>query len=504
MTEKDGKKDSGKGGQSGIYDRIVKYTGLFGGVQAISLILAKIKSVLLGPVGYGISENLNRATDLVKSSTNLGITTVAVPEISQSSSSLDAEKIQDKVMLTRSWALLTAVAGMVVCLLCAPLLSRWAFDGDDKYTVGFIVLSLAVAAAAVTGGETAILRGSGMLRQIALSQLISVCLSLLISAPLYWFLDYDGIVPALALVSIASMIVTCAFSFRRFQYRVCLFKWSYLKQGTEMIRMGVYLTVTAFLGSWAWSFLAHYMTRQGGESLTGTYSAGYMLVTYMTTLLLSVTDSEYYPRLSAAGADMKRAHTIMNDQAMAMCMLSAPVVIVFILSAPAIVYVALQYEKFQMSIRLAQLAAIGLFFKSVSQPIAYLVLARSDSKVYLFQESFCYILLIICVMIGYRTAEMVGVGLSFAVWELLYLFLVLLVSRFRYGFGLSAHVVRNFLCQGVFVAIAAAGIFFDRAGFVAGVVMCVGSIAFSLHFFGKHTTFLPAFLSKILSKRVHC
>ena len=271
-----------------------------------------------------------------------------------------------------------------------------------------------------------------------------------------------------------------------------------------MIRMGVYLTVTAFLGSWAWSFLAHYMTRQGGESLTGTYSAGYMLVTYMTTLLLSVTDSEYYPRLSAAGADMKRAHTIMNDQAMAMCMLSAPVVIVFILSAPAIVYVALQYEKFQMSIRLAQLAAIGLFFKSVSQPIAYLVLARSDSKVYLFQESFCYILLIICVMIGYRTAEMVGVGLSFAVWELLYLFLVLLVSRFRYGFGLSARVVRNFLCQGVFVAIAAAGIFFDRAGFVAGVVMCVGSIAFSLHFFGKHTTFLPAFLSKILSKRVHC
>ena len=86
MTEKDGKKNSGKGEQSGIYDRIVKYTGLFGGVQAISLILAKIKSVLLGPVGYGISENLNRATDLVKSSTNLGITTVAVPEISQSSS----------------------------------------------------------------------------------------------------------------------------------------------------------------------------------------------------------------------------------------------------------------------------------------------------------------------------------------------------------------------------------------------------------------------------------
>lgn len=500
MTGTDGKNISGNRKQSGIYDRIVKYTGVFGGVQAISLILAKIKSVLLGPEGYGISENLNRATDLIKSSTNLGITTVAVPEISQCSSLQDTEKIRDKVMLTRSWALLTAVVGMVVCMLCAPLLSRWAFDGDDKFTVGFIVLSLAVASAAVTGGETAILRGAGMLRQIALSQLLSACLSLFISAPLYWFMKYDGIVPALALVSVASMIVTCAFSFRRFPYRVCLFRWSYLKQGTGMIRMGIYLTVTAFLGSWAWSFLAHYMTRQGGESLTGTYSAGYMLVTYLTTLLLSVTDSEYYPRLSAAGADMKQAHTIMNNQAMAMCMLAAPVVIAFILLAPAIVYVALQYEKFQMSIRLAQMAVIGLFFKSVSQPVAYLVLARSDSKVYLLQESLCYILLIICVMVGYRIAGLVGVGLSFAVWELLYLILVLIVSRLRYGFGLSSSVVRNFLYQAIFVSIAAAGVFLGRAGFVAGVVMCVGSMAFSLLFFGKHTTFLPAFLSKILNK----
>ena len=500
MTEKDGKNNSGSKEQSGIYDRIVKYTGLFGGVQAISLILAKIKSVLLGPEGYGISENLNRATDLVRSSTNLGITTVAVPEISQSISDRNPDKVQDRVMLTRSWALLTAVAGMVICLLFAPLLSRWAFDGDDKFTMGFIVLSLAVAAAAVTGGETAILRGSGMLRQIALSQLLSVCLSLLISAPLYWFLSYDGIVPALALVSVATMTVTCAFSFRSFPYRVCPFKWSYLKQGTGMIRMGVYLTVTAFIGSWAWSFLAHYMTRQGGEALTGTYSAGYMLVAYLTTLLLSVTDSEYYPRLSASGTDMKQAHSIMNNQAMAMCMISAPVVILFILLAPVIVYVALQYEKFQLSIQLAQMAVIGLFFKSVSQPIAYLVLARSDSKVYLFQESLCYIFLIICVMLGYKTGGTVGIGLSFAVWELLYLLLVLVVSRFRYGFGLLPSVVRNFLFQGLFVTVAAVGVFFDKAGLVCGVVACVGSIAFSLYFFGKHSTSVPAFLSGILNK----
>ena len=68
-----------------LFDRILKYTGVFGSVQAlsilVSLVLTKVKSVLLGPAGYGITESLNRTVDLVRNSTNLGVATVAVPEI---------------------------------------------------------------------------------------------------------------------------------------------------------------------------------------------------------------------------------------------------------------------------------------------------------------------------------------------------------------------------------------------------------------------------------------
>ena len=67
-----------------LFDRILKYTGVFGSVQGVSmvvtLVINMVKSRLLGPAGYGITESLNRTTDLVKNSTNLGITTVAVPE----------------------------------------------------------------------------------------------------------------------------------------------------------------------------------------------------------------------------------------------------------------------------------------------------------------------------------------------------------------------------------------------------------------------------------------
>lgn len=501
----DNKKEISTGVERKLYDRILKYTGVFSSVQGvalvISVVLAKAKSLLLGPAGFGITENLNRTTDIIKNATNLGIQTVAVPEISVSTDEHQKALLSERILVTRSWALLTAIVGMAVCLVLAPLLSLWAFDGDNSYSFSFMALSLAVAATAVTGGETAILRGTGMLRQIALSQLLTGLVSLCISVPLYWFLRFDGIVPALALSAMGSTAVTCFYSCRRFPYRACPFSWKVLHQGTGMIGFGIYFTAAAFLGAWAWSFIARYLTEQGGTELTGMYSAGYMLVNYLMTLLLSVSDSEYYPRLSAAGNNMKEAHRIMDNQVRAMCMLAAPVVILFILCVPVMVYVALEYEKFQMSTTLAQMAVIGLFFKAVYQPVAYLVLARSDSRIYLMQEAICYILLITCVVMGYRMAGPLGIGLSFAVWEFSYLILTLIVSRLRYGFIMSLDSVRNILIQGSLVILAAVCVYAGfRMWLTCSIIICAVSILISLRFFYKHASFLTVLSSRLFRK----
>ena len=500
-----GQEKNGIETERSLFDRILKYTGVFGSVQAlsifVSLVLTKVKSVLLGPAGYGITESLNRSIDLIRNSTNLGVATVAVPEISHCVNETEQGVLAEKIMLTRSWALFTAVLGMLLCLLMAPLLSRWAFDGDGEYTFNFMILSLAVAATAVTGGETAIMRGTGMLRQIALSHLLSGFLSLCISVPLYWFFRLEGIVPVLTLCSFGGMCVTCFYSCRRFKYKAHPFSWKILRNGTGMIGFGIFLTIAAFMNAWAWSFVARYLMGQGGSELTGAYSAGYMLVTYLTTLLLSVTDSEYYPRLSAAGDDMAQAHSLMNNQALAMCMLAGPLVILFMVCVPILVFVVLEYDKFQVSISLAQLAVIGLYFKAVYQPIAYMVLARSDSKIYILQETLCCMLLIVCVLAGYGWGGIRGLGLSFAIWEFSYLVIVIVVGRLRYGFVMSSQLVKYFLLQGGLVAMTVAGVLYgSRSGLIACVVACLLSILLSLRFFSKHTTLLPRLFSKLVRK----
>ena len=488
-----------------LFDRILKYTGVFGSVQGVSmlvtLVINMVKSRLLGPVGYGITESLNRNADLVRNSTNLGIATAAVPVISTCNNPADVDARSEKIELTRSWALLTAILGMVVCVILAPLLSRWAFNGDSSFTVSFMEMSVAVAATAVTGGETAVLRGTGKLRQIALSQLFTGLISLCVSVPLYWFMRIDGIVPALAVSALGGTVVTCLYSCRSFPYKASPFSWRVLRKGTGMIGFGIFFTVAAFLGAWAWSIVAKYLTGQGGSELTGTYSAGYMLVTYLSTLLLSVTESEYYPRLSASCSDMNEAHRLMNSQSLAMCMLAAPLVMLFMLCVPIVVFIVLEYEKFRMSIPLAQISVIGLFFKSIYQPIAFVVLARSDSIIYLIQETVCNILLVVCVVLGYRLWGTMGIGVSLAIWELMYLLQVLIITRLRYGFCMSKTLVSNFLKQGFLVLMAAVGLKIGLAGgYAICIAACAVSIVMSIRFFSTHSTFIGGLLSRFRHK----
>lgn len=109
------------------------------------------------------------------------------------------------------------------------------------YTLSFLLLSPVVAFSAINGGETAILKGAGMLRQLAKSQLINVIAALCISIPLYWRFRLLGLVPSLVLVSFASMLVTCRYSFKAFPYRVKPFSGKTLAKGFSMIRLGIFL-----------------------------------------------------------------------------------------------------------------------------------------------------------------------------------------------------------------------------------------------------------------------
>ena len=492
---------------SDAYDRIIKYTGLFGGVQGIvtlvTVVRTKLVSMILGPTGFGINESFNRTLNLVKSTTDLGVPFSAVKSVSECRESTVHGELEESILITRTWALLTGVAGMLLCLLLAPLFSYWALDGDRGYTLSFMLLSPMAAFSAISGGETAIMKGTGMLRQLANSQLITVVTTFCISVPLLWKMGLIGIAPSLVLVSFASMVVTCAFSLRTFPYRVTPFSGATLRKGFGMIRLGVFFTITSFFGAGAFSIIANYLMKYGNAEVTGIYSAGYLLVSYLGMFVFSAMESDYFPRLSAVNQDRDKVNELANRQAEVALLLLAPMITGFIVFLELIVSILLT-AKFQEAVPMTRLAVIGLAFKAMTQPLAYVSLAKGDSRTFMLQEIIFDVIFVASVVGLFKLGGITMTGLALALIAVADLVIVYTISHRRYGVKLYGRVLKVFMVQ-LPLIIATWVVSFFATGvlfWVAGVTLLVISTAVSFHYLRKHTSFIRS-ISDRFSKKTH-
>ena len=173
------------------YSHILKYTALFGGVQGLNILVGivrnKLVAMILGPSGMGLLSLFNSTTKLVSDSTNFGISMSAVKNISLAYDKGDTARMAHEIKVIRSWSLVTAILGMLICILFSPLLDKWTFNWGN-HTLHFICLSPVVGLSAITGGEAAILKGLRCLRSLAKVSLYNVILALLITIPIYYFL----------------------------------------------------------------------------------------------------------------------------------------------------------------------------------------------------------------------------------------------------------------------------------------------------------------------------
>ena len=193
------------------YGHVLKYTGVFGGVQGLNIIIGlvrnKLVAILLGTGGMGLVSLFSTTITFISQSTNLGISFSAVKHLSKRSDSGDDAKISHYIKVIRAWSLATALFGMFVCVLVGPLLSDYTFSWGD-HTLHFVFLAPDVGMLAITGGETAILKALRRLRTLAAIQICLVVLSLLISVPLYYDFGQAVIIPVIVLMAFVGRCLT--------------------------------------------------------------------------------------------------------------------------------------------------------------------------------------------------------------------------------------------------------------------------------------------------------
>lgn len=490
-------KESGSG-----YDRIIKYTGIFGGVQMLSnlitLVKGKLVAWLIGPAGMGIANVFNRALDLVGKTTDLGISFSAVKTIAESKESdTDSTRLSDSLLVVRSWSLWLGIIGTIATFFLAPLFSRWSFDGDYSYTLSFRLLSLVVGFTAVANGERAIMKGTHLLKQLASNQMWIVLVTLIVAIPLYAWMGLQGIVPVIVLTAFCSMLLTCFYSCRIYPYKVKFFSPEIFHDGTYIVRLGVNYTIAGFFGSGVLFLVSAYLMDHGSAEDVGYYSNAVVLASYVGMLVFSAVETDFFPRLSAVNGDRDKSSKLVDEQTEVLVLLVAPLIVGFIVFLPIIIPLLLRRD-FMPMLEMAQWAAISLFFTALTRPMSFMSLSKGDSFTYLLQELSFDVFMAAAVVLGYQYGglRLAGIGLfASSVFDWL---LNMLITRVRYGYKAQGRVYLFALLHGALIAgtMCFLSVLRGWGYWTIGIVMILVTGSISLYYLNKETNYLQLFIQK--------
>ncbi len=429
--------------QDRSYSHILKYTSIFGGVQGlnilISLVRNKIVAMLLGPEGMGLASLFQTTVNFISQSTNLGVSFSAVRNVSELFDMGDEVKIAHFIKVVRAWSLLTGLVGMLLCLLIGPVLSNFTFSWGN-HTLHFVLLSPLVALLAVTGGETAILKGARQLKSLAVIQVYGMLSALVIAIPIYYFFGESGIVPVMVLMGLTILLLTILRSYRLYPLHLTGAK-GVLGEGMGMVRLGVAFTLAGVLGSGAEFIIRTYLNNVADLKTVGLYNTGYILTMTYAGLVFSAMETDFFPRLSAVNTQWRSCNDIVNKQIEVSLLLISPMLVAAQFAIPYVIPI-LFTTKFMPVVDMVRILLLAIYLRAIKLPIAYLPLAKGDSLSYLFLEAVYDILMVLLVIWGYSEWQLFGTGVAITLCAVFDYFLQMGYSYLKYHYRPTFSVMK--------------------------------------------------------------
>lgn len=473
------------------YSHILKYTGIFGGVQMLSVIVGivrnKFTAIFLGAAGMGLLSLFNSTVNMLVSATNLGIPTSGVTEIARhyTENNHPSRELLDAISLIRSWAFLSALFGTLLCVMASPFLDTFSFSwGNHK--LHYLLLAPIVGLTIIGAGETAVLKATRQLRSLIFSSLCVIIASLVVAVPVYWLWNVKGILLVLFAQAFVQMASALFLSIRRYPYRISL-SFAMLRKGKTLIKLGVAFVVAGVCSTSSEFVVRSWLNTQGNLSVVGLFNAASTLAIVYVGFVFSAMDSDYYPHLCAI-TDLREQNVYVSRQVEVDLMLVGPLLQVLLFALPILIPL-LYNDSFLEMQTMVRLALVSMIFKSVYIPIEYLPLAKGRGSVYLFQEVFAVLLLMAGEMLGFRLMQLAGIGIGFIVAYLVEMLFVLAYSRIYFGYILPLRTLSCFFQQLVFVLLSFWIVVRFPFGFTCcllGVLVCLSNVALTLFMATKH------------------
>lgn len=488
-------------------DHVLKYTGVFGGVQGLSVLMSvvrtKLATKLLGPAGIGLMGIYISIADFVGSTSNFGIPFSSVRRLSELFGSDDAEAQRRFVCVVRTWCLWTALLAALVCVACSPLLCRAFFDGDEGSRWHPVLIAPMVMANLVTAGELSILKGMRRLKRVALISLLSAFALLCVTIPVFWAWRTDGILLALDATAVVTLAIHLSFTLPIYPWRVDLLSRDVFREGWQMVRIGVPYVLAAIAGNGVIMAIPALILNYGSIEEVGFYRAATSLMVGYASIVFTALESDFFPRLSSVNHNRCRRNTCINQQIQVCVALVGPFMIALAVMMPVVLHI-LYASEFMVIEEMALAAVFYTFLRAVSTPIGYTALAHGDSVTYLTLEVIYDLVSLGLIIGGYRLYGLVGAGVGLSASALFDVALLGVCYSFRYGFRFERHTLAIIAAQTALVAAAVAIclVLPPAAKYAAGALVLAVSLWTAVASLGRDSEVIARICRKLHLKRL--
>jgi PST family polysaccharide transporter len=324
--------------------------------------------------------------------------------------------------------------------VCCRWLSELTF-GNGDYWWGFACLSISVLLSSLNNGEAAVFQGLQRFKKLAWCTMLGSVGGLLVSIPMFYIWRINSIVPSILAYIVMTWIAMGLYRERVDRDNQSMSVAQTLALGKRFLSLGAFITVTSIVSNAINYIFLSYLNRCYSVEIAGYYNAGFTLVNRYAGLIFSAIAMEYFPRLASVARSNHRTSLFVTNQLQLTVAILLPVVTLFIAFSKVITHL-LYIEEFTVIVPFVVWAMVGTLFRAISWSMSFVIVARSDGRVFLCTELLSCAFSIGINILAYNKFGFAGLGVAYILWYMFYTVVVATVYFRRYHLHLNVNCLR--------------------------------------------------------------
>ena len=403
-------------------------TGISTVIKLVSaFVINKVIALYIGPSGLAIVGQLQSFTSIITTFSNGAISSGIVKYTAE------YQDIEEKKKIFSS--------SIVISLICSLIISIFLFGFSDylselilkdiQYSSVFIIFGATIFLFALNMVLISILNGQKEIKKYVLVNIAGSIFSLVFTSILIMQLNLMGALYAMVLNQSVMFFVTLAFVIKS-----SWFKLEYFKQGldkeslSKLSKYSLMAIVSALTVPVSHLIIREYIGENLGWDSAG-YWQGIWYISTMYLMLVTTTLGVYYlPRLSEIQDNKELRKEIFSGYKIIMPIVILASLIIFLLKE-YVILIAFSKD-FMPMMELFAWQLMGDVNKIASWLLAYLMLAKAMTKVFIYTEVLFSALFVGLSILFVDKFGLVGITYAYALNYLLYLFMMIFIFRKRF------------------------------------------------------------------------